>query len=307
MSGAKQHFIPAAIIGGFGQPKGSVLRDAVMAVWRWGNPKRVFNKTAEKIGWLPNLYTLVDPQGGVSPDVVDTLWTKIEPSMLSSIRALANGAVTPDQEEALCYYIASSACRHPSFKDLVNEHRRKEGQSSASPDELLAYRVDSLQKTVAQVREWRWRVLVSPEDAQRFIGSDLGSAKFSTPEAPGSGIFFPLTPDIGVLGFIYDADRHLHYRPGFSERLILVPSAVRWLNAAVWRQRRPSQSLTRKVRSLMAGCPHPLYRSPGRPGSVDADLARTGPWLLGVAPLSGLALPLGYVSRRSRPLASTRP
>jgi hypothetical protein len=103
MPGAKQHFIPAAIIGGFGPPKGSVLRDAVMAVRRWGNPKRVFNKTAENIGWLPNLYTLVDPQGGVSPDVVDTLWTKIEPSMLSSIRAhLANGAVTPDREEALC-------------------------------------------------------------------------------------------------------------------------------------------------------------------------------------------------------------
>jgi hypothetical protein len=79
VSGTKQHFQPASLIGGFGRPPASGrLREAQVAVRRKvtgavdaGLPK------AEALAWRPEMYRLASPPAGGDRDVVDKLWDPV--------------------------------------------------------------------------------------------------------------------------------------------------------------------------------------------------------------------------------------
>jgi hypothetical protein len=71
MSGKDQHYLPAALIGGFGQPAANgKLREARVAVRRkaTGAVDTGFPK-AEKLAYRPGMYRLAAPPAGVDAGV----------------------------------------------------------------------------------------------------------------------------------------------------------------------------------------------------------------------------------------------
>ena len=83
-------------------------------------------------------------------------------------------------------------------------------------------------RTLPYAETWRWRVLVPPR-GERFIISDRGLCEFGDLDRrtgkdwPSHGVFFPLGPAVGVLGFLHEPKLHRRMlRPlDFSERLTL--------------------------------------------------------------------------------------
>jgi hypothetical protein len=83
-------------------------------------------------------------------------------------------------------------------------------------------------RTLPYAEAWRWRVLLPPQ-GERFIISDRGLCEFGDLDLrtgkdwPSHGVFFPLGPALGVLGFRHESTLHRRmFRPlDFSERLTL--------------------------------------------------------------------------------------
>jgi hypothetical protein len=80
MSGTKQHYLPASLIGSFGRPAASgKLREAQVAVRRkaTGVVDAGFPK-AETLAYRTGMYRLASAPAGADRDVVDKLWDPVE-------------------------------------------------------------------------------------------------------------------------------------------------------------------------------------------------------------------------------------
>src|SRR5215472_16480501 len=79
---AKQHYLPASVIGGFGLARSAAPREALVAVRRKGSAE-VTEATAESVAYERGLYTLQNPPPGVTADQLDNLWTQeLEPPFI---------------------------------------------------------------------------------------------------------------------------------------------------------------------------------------------------------------------------------
>jgi hypothetical protein len=96
-------------------------------------------------------------------------------------------------------------------------------------------------RTLPYAETWRWRVLLPPL-GERFIISDRGLCEFGDLDRrtgkdwPSHGVFFPLGPTVGVLGFRHEPKLHRRmFRPlDFSERLTLNRGYAALLNLRLW-------------------------------------------------------------------------
>ena len=96
-------------------------------------------------------------------------------------------------------------------------------------------------RTLPYAETWRWRVLLPPR-GERFIISDRGLCEFGDLDLrtgkdwPSHGVFFPLGPALGVLGFLHEPTLHRRVlRPlDFSERLTLNRGYTSLLNLRLW-------------------------------------------------------------------------
>ena len=78
MTGNKQHFLLAAVIGGFGRvAAGGSLREADVQ-WRRREWEKSRPARADSIGYVKRIYRLSAPPPGVSADRVDELWDHFE-------------------------------------------------------------------------------------------------------------------------------------------------------------------------------------------------------------------------------------
>jgi hypothetical protein len=176
MSGKDQHYLPAALIGSFGQPAASgKLREARVAVRRkaTGAVDTGFPK-AEKLAYRPGMYRLAAPPAGVDRDVVDKLWDPVENALRDLVARLAARRLQPGDDTLLFDYAASAGVRHPSFEDVVADYQARHGQSAPQGDGVQYARVLALGNQRPVMPAWRWRVLHSPADAPRFMITDRG-------------------------------------------------------------------------------------------------------------------------------------
>jgi hypothetical protein len=90
-------------------------------------------------------------------------------------------------------------------------------------------------RTVPYTAEWRWRVLHAPTD-EPFAINGHGLCEFSEPDWPGRGVFFPLGPSVGLLGFLHLAERHRRRfrRLDFADHRTLNPGYATLLNVNMW-------------------------------------------------------------------------
>ena len=136
VTGTKQHYLPASLIGGFGRPPASgKLREARVAVRRkaTGAVDSGFPK-AETLAWRPSMYRLASPPAGVDPDVVDKLWDPVENVLRDLIGRLTDRRLQPGDDQLLFAYTAVAGVRHPTFEALAADHQTSQGQAAPQGD-----------------------------------------------------------------------------------------------------------------------------------------------------------------------------
>lgn len=227
MTGAKQHYLPAALIGGFGRSQGTSPREAVVQ-WRRRNWTAPRETKAENIGFVKALYRLSNPPPGADRDRVDQIWKFVEPHLPGAIERLSRRQQTAQDELVLINYVAAAGVRHPDFEPAVNRWLSEQRQGTVAGDQLQLVRVQSLAEALTYVRALRWRVLHSPKRAHRFILSDRGWTYFGQEARDGRGLFIPLSGRVALLAWYTGTDA------GGFDHQVLRPSWVKWLNAATW-------------------------------------------------------------------------
>jgi hypothetical protein len=233
----RQHFLPAALLGGFGRPnsrrKGA--RYAAIAV-RDLATREVRISNAESEAHRRALYRLAAPPPGIDRDAVDELWDSIEPGLPDLIARVEGYALIPGDDSRLLDYAASVWVRHPSFAVVAADHQVKSGQPAPSSDAVQIMRVEGLLNQRKTITDWRWRVLHACPDAPRFVISDLGFIGIAdSPEGDAvkgllNAVFVPLSPMVGLLAYL-DHPALPPRRQPFTEHRDVVPSWVFWLNA----------------------------------------------------------------------------
>jgi hypothetical protein len=103
VTGTKQHYLKASLIGGFGLPAPSgPLREAkVAARWKVTGAVDKDLRRAAGLAYQPVMYRLASPPPGVDPDVVDTLWDPVEGVLPGLTGRLASRRLQPGDDVLL--------------------------------------------------------------------------------------------------------------------------------------------------------------------------------------------------------------
>jgi hypothetical protein len=234
MTGDNQHYLPAALIGGFGERRpGLPLRKARIVV-RELSSGCIHTAAAEDVAFRPALYRLKNSTPGVDPDIVDKLWEMIEPELRSLVERLSDGLLLADDADRLIAYAAAAGIRHPTaFEALAVGHQLRRGKQRPVGDQIQAMRVEAFLNELKTMPAWRWRVLHSPDGCPRFVLSDRGWNLIQEPVLNALGYWLPLGPRVGILAYSDDAKLPPRRAP-FTEHRDLELSWVEWFNAIAW-------------------------------------------------------------------------
>ena len=194
---------------------------------------KAYDTTPEKIGKDNNLY----------PGWLEKFWQLYEGDLIRVVADLEDNKLQPGDEGYLLLHASALKPRKVSFLDDLNDYQAANGLQAFTTTDLPIERVKTVLRTLPYAETWRWRVLMPPQ-GERFIINDRGMCEFSDIDPrtgqkwPGSGVFFPLGPTIGVLGFRYEPTLHRSayvFRPlDFSDRLTLNHGYTALLNLSLW-------------------------------------------------------------------------
>jgi len=228
MTGDKQHFLPAALIGGFGHAAtGQPLREA-QVLWRrreWSQPRPT---KAENIGYVKRMYRLAAPPPGFEADMIDELWEGFEDDLPEAVARTASRQETSDDQYTLVKYIAAAGVRHPDFAEAVNRWRDEQGMGPVTGDDVQLARVGSLAEGLKLVQGFRWRFVHSPASGPPFILNDRGWSYIGEQDRPGRGLWIPLSAEVALLAWLQSG------ADGVFDHLTIWPGWAKWLNAATW-------------------------------------------------------------------------
>ncbi|MET9452673.1 hypothetical protein [Streptomyces cinerochromogenes] len=229
-SGAKQHYVPAALIGGFGETADHRRpRDAVVC-WRrrgWGVARET---KAEAIGWHWGMYRLENPAHGLDPDVVDAVWDVIEPGISGAVRRFESGTDTAGEREWLVVYASMAGVRHPDFKFAINRWLAEWGKPGVRGDDVHRVRLEALENGLVPMSNWRWRILRSPPEAPRFTLNDRAWSYLPQLRRQARGrraLYLPLNSRVAAVAWLGESI-------GGFDHQVLRPNWVRWLNTVTW-------------------------------------------------------------------------
>ncbi len=180
MTGEKQHYLPAAVIGGFGEARSQSPRESIVAVGRRdGGRTRI--SAARAVAFERNTYRLANPVPGVDPDVVDKTWQLLEPYLPGALHRLAENTQTSVDQEVVLLYVAAWAVRHPEvFRVIANEQQEAAGLPALQGDLLQIARLQAMENTISEISGWRWHVFLCPDD-----GPGVGEGAALDPERQG--------------------------------------------------------------------------------------------------------------------------
>ncbi len=227
-SGDAQHYLPASLIGRFGERTAKQWRTARIAVRAVGSSSIGFT-TARRVAFELALYRLMNPAAGLDPDAVDRVWTILEQRLPRAIERLFNGTLLSGDAETLLFYVASCAVRHPDvFRKIAGPHLSQIGVPEPTSDDLQVLRLQSVLATLDQIRPWRWRVFRCSPDAERLVLNDKGFCYLGDTTRNTTGLFLPLLPNLGIFGSLGDPEAL------FIASRILTAASVVFVNHILW-------------------------------------------------------------------------
>ncbi|WP_331732285.1 DUF4238 domain-containing protein [Streptomyces sp. NBC_00989] len=229
-SGDKQHYVPAALIGGFGNAADRKRTRHAVVCWRRRESGAALETKAETIGWVKAMYRLKDPADGLDPDVVDKVWKVIEPHISDAVGEFEKRTETAAEREWLMVYASMAGVRHPDFEHAINRWLAEWGKPDVRGDDVHRVRLEALENGLVPLREWRWRILHSPPEAPRFTLNDRAWSyvpEFDRGARGRRALYLPLNSRVAAVGWLGES-------AGGFDHLTLRPNWVRWLNAVTW-------------------------------------------------------------------------
>jgi len=228
VTGGKQHFLPAALIGGFGRvAPGESLREAEV-LWRRREWQQSRPAMAASIGYVNKMYRLAAPPHGMSADRVDELWDHFEKPLPDAIARAAARQETSADWTTLIEYVAAAGVRHPDFADAVKRWRTELGMPLVTGDQVQVERVSVLTRGMELVEGFRWRFVHRPAFGPRIVLNDRGWSYVGQQDRPGRGLWVPLNSEVALLAWLQRGVL------GVFDHLTLWPGWAAWLNTATW-------------------------------------------------------------------------
>lgn len=215
---AKDHYLPAALIGRFSNETTSPARDRRIYVAR---ADKVFAAKAESVGYVKDLYTL-DPTGPPAPDV-DRIVSGYEPNLPTALDLLERSSPVPLKVwlRTLVPWAASLFVRGADFGPRYSRRLRREFGAAwdvadnplNTPDVGNLARSLELQRLLAPVMAARWLVL-HRRGGEPFVINDLGVGAVEDPDTGEWGYALPLSHS-SVLAILPKLSRAVaHYCSG---------------------------------------------------------------------------------------------
>ena len=253
MSGPRQHFLPAAVIGRFAPGQDSTpARDR--KIWVLRRNGTITRQSAATVAYQNNLYDAGDVllsavgRGGklvAVPLDIDGYWATSEERANPATDALLANTPGPYSAQRwihLAEYIASIFARSPDFPA---EHNRRLDHTPGGPlDEFLtkenvnAVRILENLRVSAAVARARWTILLSP--SHPLIMNDRGATALYHIHNDSYGYAIPLRPHLAVAlergpwdkPIIWTGDEWHIDIPTYT----LSPAQAQNLNEATWPQ-----------------------------------------------------------------------
>jgi hypothetical protein len=236
---AADHYLPAALIGGFGardprQPK-SGRRYFNVAIRNAGSPPdEIKIRSAHKVASVVGLYRMKNPPEGLSENFIDDFWDTYESELPWAVERFERDEWTSRDWETVYFHMVAAAVRHPDFERVASQYRTERGEVVAHPDDVQRERLLTLQNTTALLAEGRCAVLRTPEDAQRLVLNDKGFATIGDPYNGYRGVLFPLNGHVAVLHVPFVGQVEGRSTPWLCADLVMTPSTVEMWNLASW-------------------------------------------------------------------------
>jgi hypothetical protein len=221
---AGDHYLQAALLGRWG-------RSSVKGMRYWKVQAKI-KRSGQVCEMSPDALGKVN---GLYPPWLEKVWHTYEGDLLRVAADLERGRLTSGDEQFLLLHAAALKPRGQTFIDDLNAHQAEYDLPPFDENALHIERVKTIIRTLHYVTTWRWRVLHAPQD-EPFAINDKGGCEFSDHDWPGRGVFFPLGPTVGLLGFLYRPERHRRvFQPfDFTDHLTLNKGYASLLNVHAW-------------------------------------------------------------------------
>ncbi|MGW1563774.1 hypothetical protein ACWCQ1_46020 [Streptomyces sp. NPDC002144] len=235
----KPHYLPAALIGGFGMPETGQtvrgLRHAKVCVRRRKEPKKVFGPLkAENIAYQYGLYDVYTPTSDLPADFAETIWQEYEGALPAAIRALEQDSFTTDDWMTILLHIQAQAIRHPDYDRVAVAYIQEDGVPAPEHDHVQRQR----QTTFRETRQWmanaRYALIRRGTAAPRFVLNDKGYVPMHDTILDLKGVLFPLSGQIAVLMVVGAAQPTDDYEAGPLAERILNAKGTDLVNQAAW-------------------------------------------------------------------------
>lgn len=209
---AKDHYVPAALIGRFSTETTLLARSRKIYVAR---ATKVFLARAADVGFVRDLYTL-DPTGPAAPDV-DRIVSGYEKELPVALDLLEQSRRVPLKVwlRTLVPWVTSVFVRGTDFVPRFAERliSRGLGAELNTPDSANLARALEFQRLLAPVMAARWMVLHRTK-GEPFTINDRGLTRMGHPLTGELGWALPLSHS-SVLGILPKVTRTVaHYRSG---------------------------------------------------------------------------------------------
>ncbi|MGW1917795.1 hypothetical protein ACWCQS_45945 [Streptomyces sp. NPDC002076] len=235
----KPHYLPAALIGGFGVPEtGRVvgLRHAKVCVRRRKEPEKVFGPLkAENIAYQYGLYDVDDPSSDLPADFAEAIWQEYEGALPTAILALEQGTFTRDDWKTILLHVQAQSIRHPDYDRVAVTYIQGEGGlPTPGRDHVQRQR----QTTFRETRQWmanaRYALIRRGAAAPRFVLNDKGYIPMHDTLLDLKGVLFPVSGDIAVLMVVGAAQPTDDYEAGPLTERTLNAKGMELVNRAAW-------------------------------------------------------------------------
>ncbi|MGI5461248.1 hypothetical protein ACQEWB_50510 [Streptomyces sp. CA-249302] len=199
----KPHYLPAALIGGFGMPeagRAAGLRHAKVRVRRRQAPDKVFGPVkAENIAYQYGIYDVDAPSSDLPADFAETMWQEYEGTLPAAIRALEHGTFTRDDWKTILLHVQAQSIRHPDYERVAITYIQEDGVPAPERDHVQRQR----QTTFRETRQWmanaRFALIRRGTAAPRFVLNDKGYIPMHDTQLDLKGVLFPLSGETAVL------------------------------------------------------------------------------------------------------------
>lgn len=234
----KPHYLPAALIGGFGasepgRPGG--LRHAKVCARRRKEPEKVFGPLkAENIAYQNGLYDVDTPSSDLPADFAEAIWQTYEGALPAAIHALEQGTVTRDDWKTILRHVQAQSIRHPDYDRVAVTYIQEDGVPTPERDHVQRQRQTTFRETRRWMANARFALIRRGTAAPRFVLNDKGYTPMHDTLLDLKGVLFPLSAEIAVLMVVGAAQPADDYEAGPLAERILNAKGMEIVNQIAW-------------------------------------------------------------------------